>query len=262
MHILIAHDLSPEADLALQRAAQLAVQHNARLTLLHIVDHLPANPAVERQLNERLARFNLPDAQVRLAGGQPSQTIAAQADGIGADLLVLGAHHKSRPELFTGTTLERLARTSALPVLLAVNQNSEPYQQAVVALDFSQCANAALHQAHRLLPASAELFALNICEVAPSRAPEDQAELEMQCQLFSRMVADEQARLASPGRVVQYGIRHGERQDCLQAVIGERSPQLLALGRHTRNLLSEALLGSLTRDMLRQPPCDVLVARG
>src|SRR5690606_8796029 len=105
MHILIAHDHSPEADLAPQRAAQLAVQHNARLTLLHIVDHLPADPAVERQLNERLARFNLPDARVRLAGGQPSQTIAAQADGIGADLLVLGAHHKSRPELFTGTTL-------------------------------------------------------------------------------------------------------------------------------------------------------------
>src|SRR5690606_25720624 len=135
------------------------------------------------------------------------------------------------------------------PVLLAVNQNSEPYQQAVVALDFSQCANAALHQAHRLLPASAELFALNICEVAPSRAPEDQAELEMQCQLFSRMVADEQARLASPGRVVQYGIRHGERQACLQAVIGDLSPQLLARARHTRNLRSEALLGSLARDM-------------
>ncbi len=262
MHILIAHDLSPEADLALQRAAQLAAQHNARLTLLHIVDRLPADPSIERHLNEKLARFNLPDAQVRFASGKPSQTIAAQADGIGADLLVLGAHHKQRPELFAGTTLERLARSSSIPLLLAVNQDSAPYRQALVALDFSQCANAALHQAHRLLPDNAELFALNICEVAPSRAAEDQAELEMQCQLFSRMVADEQAQLASPGRVVQYGIRHGERNDCLQATLEERRPQLLALGRHTRSLMSEALLGSLTQEMLRQPPCDVLVTRG
>src|SRR5690606_36721315 len=123
MHILIDHDLSPEADLALQRADQLAAQHNARLTLLHIVDRLPADPAIERQLTEQLARFNLPDAQVRLAGGQPSQMIAAQADGIGADLLVLVAHHKSRPDLFMGTTLGRLSHTSTLPLLLAVNQN-------------------------------------------------------------------------------------------------------------------------------------------
>ena len=261
MHILIAHDLSPEADLALQRAAQLALQHHARLTLLHVVDRLPADPAIERRLREQLARYSVPDAQVRLASGQPSQTIAAQADGIGADLLVLGAHHKQRPELFAGTTLERLARTTSLPLLLVVNRDEAPYRHALVALDFSQCANAALHQAHRLLPANAELFALNICEVAPSRAAEEQAELEVQCQLFSRMVADEQAKMASPGRVVQYGIRHGEREECLQAALDERRPQLLALGRHTRSLMSEALLGSLTRDMLRQPPCDVLVAR-
>src|SRR5690606_42047611 len=36
-HILIAHDLSPEADLALRRAAQLARQTGARLSLLHVL---------------------------------------------------------------------------------------------------------------------------------------------------------------------------------------------------------------------------------
>src|SRR5690606_1763139 len=39
-------------------------------------------------------------------------------------------------------------------------------------------------------------------------------------------------------------------------------PQLLALGGHSRGELSSALLGSLTRQFLEQPPCDVLVARG
>jgi nucleotide-binding universal stress UspA family protein len=37
-------------------------------------------------------------------------------------------------------------------------------------------------------------------------------------------------------------------------------PQLLALGSHSRSTMSEALLGSLTREYLDQPPCDVLIA--
>ena len=261
MHILIAHDLSREADLALQRAAQLAHQHGARLTVLHVLDGSEDDERITRRLNEQLERYDLPDAQVRLAAGQPAQTIAEQAEGVGADLLVLGAHHKQRPELFAGTTLERLARSSRIPVLLAVNLDAAPYRQALVALDFSQCACAALHQAHRLLPEQAELFALNIYEVAPAQAAHEQDELAVQGSLFSRLVADEQALLATPGRIVQYGIRCGERHECLEAAIAERRPQLLALGRHTRGLMSDALLGSLAKDVLHQPPCDVLVAR-
>lgn len=35
-HLLLAHDLSHEADVALRRAAQLASQFQAKLTLLHV----------------------------------------------------------------------------------------------------------------------------------------------------------------------------------------------------------------------------------
>ena len=258
MHILIAHDLTPEADLALQRAAQLARQLEGRLTLLHVQEReTDAQP-----LRERLQALGLPGAELRIAKGQPSATIASQADGVGADLLVLGAHHKSSPELFAGTTLERLARGSRIPLLLAINRDVSPYQRALVALDFSQCACAALHQAHRLLPNEAELYALNVFEVAPSKADEQQEDLDLQCSLFSRLVADEQARLAPPGRVLEYGVRSGERGACLAAAIAERQPQLLALGKHTRSLMGDALLGGMAQDLLRQPPCDILISRG
>lgn len=258
MHILIAHDLTPEADLALQRAAQLARQHDARLTLLHVQEGEPDL----QPLRERLQALGVPDAELRVARGQPSATIASQAEGVGADLLVLGAHHKSSPELFAGTTLERLARNCRIPLLLAINPDVAPYQRALVALDFSHCACAALHHAHRLLPSEATLYALNVFEVAPSKAAEQQEELELQCGLFSRLVADEQARLAPPGRVLQYGVRSGERGACLAEAIREQRPQLLALGKHTRSLMSDALLGGLARDLLRQPPCDILISRG
>lgn len=258
MHILIAHDLTPEADLALQRAAQLARQLEGRLTLLHVQEQ-ETDP---QPLRERLQALGLPGAELRIAKGQPSATIASQAEGVGADLLVLGAHHKSSPELFAGTTLERLARSSRIPLLLAINRDVSPYQRALVALDFSQCACAALHQAHRLLPSEAELYALNVFEVAPSKAAEQQEDLDLQCSLFSRLVADEQARLAPPGRVLQYGVRSGERGACLAEAIREQQPQLLALGKHTRSLMGDALLGGMAQDLLRQPPCDILISRG
>src|SRR5690606_42117784 len=165
MHILIAHDLTPEADLALQRAAQLARQSGGRLTLLHVQER-DADPQPPR---DRLQALELPGAELRIARAQPSATIASQADGVGADLLVLGAHHKSSPELFAGTTLERLARNCRIPLLLAINPNVKPYQRALVARDCSHCACAALHHAHRLLPSEATLYALNVFEVAPSK---------------------------------------------------------------------------------------------
>lgn len=257
MHILIAHDLTAEADLALQRAAQLARQHNAHLTLLHVQER----DTEIQPLRERLQALELPGAELRMAKGQAAATIASQAEGVGADLLVLGAHHKSNPELFAGTTLEQLARDCRIPLLLAVNRDVSPYRRALVALDFSQCACAALHQAHRLLPSEAELYALNVFEVAPSKAAEQQEDLDLQCSLFSRMVADEQARLAAPGRVLQYGVRSGEREACLAAEITEQQPQLLALGKHTRSLMGDALLGGLAKDLLRKPPCDILISR-
>ena len=39
----------------------------------------------------------------------------------------------------------------------------------------------------------------------------------------------------------------------------QRQPELLALGRHSRNALMQALLGNLAQRYLRQPSCDVLV---
>lgn len=76
-HILIAHDLSLESDIALQRAAQLANQHHARLTLLHVVEGHPdakalaeLQAAAEKVLGERLATYSHCRADVVLRSGQ------------------------------------------------------------------------------------------------------------------------------------------------------------------------------------------------
>ncbi|UVE18291.1 universal stress protein [Pseudomonas sp. LS44] len=260
-HILIAHDLSREADVALQRAALLARQHSARLTLLHVLDHPDLRHVTEGQLGRLLNACAVADSQLVLLSGVPHDVIARQLKTLAVDLLVLGAHHKGRPELFAGTTLERVARQSQVPVLLAVHEPVEPYRQALVALDFSLSACTALQLGQHLLPSEAGLYALHICEVAPVRAAKAQEELDCQRTLFDQLVADERAKLPA-GRQLQHGVRQGERQSCLEAAIEEWRPQLLALGQHNRSMLSEALLGGLTQHLLRQPPCDVLISRG
>jgi nucleotide-binding universal stress UspA family protein len=186
--------------------------------------------------------------------------VLTQACGLEADLLVLGRHHRQSAEGFAGTTLERILLTTPAPLLLAVNPDYSPYARALAALDFSPCATRALQKAWQMLPADAQLRALNINEVAEVHAP-DEGELSLQRELFGQLVEDIQLELDDRGAHLQTSLRQGERSNCLDAELREWRPQLLALGGHSRGEMSNALLGSLTRQYLDQPPCDILIAR-
>ena len=272
-HILIAHDLSHQADVALRRAAQLANQHQARLTLLHVVEtqqsasELASLRSSAEQVLGRLASFNHCEATVRLEQGKPNEVILKLLSEEDVDLLVLGAHHKNQPELFSGTNLDRLARLSTVPVLLAVNEDGRPYQQAVVAIDFSLCACHALQHAYQLLPSSAQLLALNIFATSSRLSKRDSDErlqmqrLQMQRLLIEQLMADESSRLPKDGPGLEHEVMPGTLSGTLDDVIAKRRPQLLALGRHNRGIIAQALLGSLAQHYLNKAPCDVLLVR-
>ena len=109
------------------------------------------------------------------------------------------------------------------------------------------------------MPGGSALTALNIYESSEVCPPES-AELTLQHELFDQLVADLRRHLAATGAQLQSSLRYGERNNCLDSAIAAVQPQLLALGSHSRGTMSEALLGSLTREYLDQPPCDVLIA--
>ena len=262
-HILVAHDLSPEADLALRRAAQLARQCQARLSLLHVLA-TEATAEAELQardyLQARLQECGCDALEPWIRRGQPAEEVLTQARGLEADLLVLGQHHRQSPLGFAGTTLERILLATPAPLLLVIGETGAPYHQALAALDFSPSASRAMQCAWALLPDGAELHALNVHEVAEIHAA-DADELALQQELFDQLVEDVQALLPEKDVQLSYSLHQGERANCLDAVIRETDPQLLALGGHSRGELSSVLLGSLTRQLLEQPPCDVVVAR-
>ena len=258
-HILIAHDLSPEADLALRRAAQLARQTKARLSLLHVLDAQGDELQARSQLQARLEEAGFGELKPWIRRGRPVEEILTQATGLEADLLVLGQHHRQSPQGFSGTTLERILLGCPIPLLLAIAP-AQPYSHALAALDYSRCASRALQAAWQLLPAAATLTALNIHEVAEIHSP-DADELALQQELFEQLIEDLDDELDDNGALLNSILRYGERSNCLDSAIAELKPQLLALGSHSRGERSRALLGSLTRQYLDQPPCDILIAR-
>ncbi len=265
-HIMVAHDLSGHAWLALQRAALLAVQHGAQLTVLHVQeDHLPQQvlehnrEAAGQLIREQLDSLQVP-AELVIVKGRPVQTLVAQQKARSVDLLVMGDHHQESPLYFAGTTLERVLQRSTAAVLLVVDEALQPYRCALIPMDFSLCACNALHKTRALLAADAGIHAVHVLEQAQIHGCSTD-EHEWQAELFAQLIADEQAKMPAQGAVISQQLLHGELHDSLAAVITGRKPQLLALGKHGRGVLADALLGSLAQHFLENPPCDVLLVK-
>lgn len=278
--LLLATDLSPCADLALQRAIRLAREHHAALSVLHVVDEdLPSSLAevtkagAERIIRDRLAA--LPDSEqvevvVKVASGKPFRSILAQAVEEKAELIVLGLHHHEGglKEMFRGTTAERVIRIGNVPVLVVKSEAKAAYGRVVVGADFSVHARRAMRLALRLAPA-AELHLVHAFLVPfegfmYGTGTRQQAESEHRDSMAA-MVGDEMKTfLASfegvPPRLHQV-CREGMAQDIILKEAVGNDADLLVLGTHGRTGVAHAFLGSVAEDLLAEAPCDVLVTR-
>ncbi|MDA7084888.1 universal stress protein [Pseudomonas sp. SA3-5] len=262
-NILIAHDLRDTADMALCRATQLAQQHKAKLTVLHVLDPTQSSQEHDKahqSLDRSLTRFAPAGSELRLIAGKPSEVVLQQVQELACDLLVLGAHHQ-RHDFFSGTSLDRIARNCSVPLLLVARNDSKPYQRALAAIDFSLCACSALEQAYRLLPAQAELHALHVFEPDKGTAKQVEEQLQIQRALIDQLLLDEAQNLPANGPTLTHSVQQGGILRKLQEQLKTRRSELLVLGSHGRSALSQALLGSLAQHFLHKAPCDILVVR-
>lgn len=265
-HILVAHDLSVEADVAVRRAAQLAAEHGASVSLLHVIEeYFPqamldtAHEAAEMALQDAARGAGLAQCQLLVRQGRAATVIVAACGELGVDLLLLGAHHQQLLERFEGTTLEQVIRHCRIPVLLAIDAQAQPYRRALAALDFSVGACNAWRSACGLLGAEARLLALHA--YAPGRdAAKAAAHLETQQALLEQLVDDEAGNCPGPLPTYECRISRDSIQDALAHGLADWKPQLLVLGSRGRGALQQALLGSTARYYLRRPPCDLLVS--
>lgn len=138
--ILLALDLREQSEMVARRAAEVARATGAALTLLHVVEFIPVDPAGEallpppvnleeelvasaRQRLETLANnVGIPDAQRRIEIGTIKHEIVRIAQEIGADLIMLGSYERHGLALLLGTT-EKSVLSAAPCDVLAVRLN-------------------------------------------------------------------------------------------------------------------------------------------
>nr|WP_213546293.1 universal stress protein [Vannielia litorea] len=269
--ILIATDLSERSDRALRRAFRLAEEMDAELTVLTVVDEdLPEKIATvmaaeaEAQLVAQCGTISERKAAIRVETVEPVAAITTSASSIDADLLVLGVH-RPRPfwDIFTGTTMERIVRASERPVLLASGPVTGAYERVLCGIDLSPACEAAAQAAGRVAP-EAVLKAFHAVHV-PYRgllAPQDSAKaLSPFIDEAQRELGDWWKRAQLPEQMEQPVPSVGAVSSSLDKEIESFQPELIAVGAHGRVAISISLLGRFTEDLIRTPPCDVLVVR-
>ena len=133
-HILVPHDFSDQATVALATAGRLAKEHGGKLTVLHVLVpfYMPADvpfgmPAPgdlipeQRQHLERLVTKTLgasrPPVTVRIDTGDASQRIIEA--GRRADCIVMATSGRTGLAHFLiGSVAERVVRHATVPVLV------------------------------------------------------------------------------------------------------------------------------------------------
>jgi len=137
-HILCATDFSPFCDRACIHAAKLAKESDAKLTLLHVVDHFPVDRSNEdiapedvdpRVFREQKARAEL-EAQtartdcsvakreVAYSTQSAAHEIIHYAGANGVDLIVVASHENKGITRLLGSTASAVQRHAACEVIV------------------------------------------------------------------------------------------------------------------------------------------------
>lgn len=290
--ILAATDFSAPARHAAERAAWLAHETGAALTLMHVLpggalqdlrQWLGQGHAMEQQLHAD-ARRQLAElvtelqtrrqvgARTVIASGSVLDEIGREAEALDAALLVLGARGTGTlRRMVLGSTSERLLRLAARPLLVVRRSPHEPYRKVLVALDFSPWSTHAITLARRVAP-HARLLLFNAFQVpfeeklhfaGVDAATIDRFRQQARADATRRVHALAAAGALDPshwepcvieGEASQRIIEHEQAAGC----------DLVVLGKHGQSATADLLLGSVSKHVLAEGSTDVLVstARG
>mgnify|MGYP001291983926 CR=1 FL=1 len=286
--IVAALALETDNDPVAGRALQLARQHAARLVFVHAVEDtspggdLPVSldvsalhAIVERNAVDRIRQLTgNPGSEavvdIVVETGKPYQVIDEIVQREGADLIVIGpGKAKNMREKVFGSTADRVVRTARQPILVVRTSVANPYRHTTVAVDFSTASRAAVKAALRLAP-DAVIELIHAIETplafeqAMLRAGTSQKEIDR----YRRARASEARRQISasleehdlPLVRARLRIVHGDAAQALVRLTRRCRTDLMALGTHGGNALSQLLLGSVARHVLHAAGCDVLVS--
>lgn len=134
--ILAAIDGSSHSHKVGAYAWRLASALGARLSFLHVVQHMPEPMAAslglpagqwmqsqlyegQRLLDQLCSELNIPDADKLLLAGPVAETICGEAEDLDVQMIVLGAHgHGPMPRIMLGSVGDRVAALASRTVTI------------------------------------------------------------------------------------------------------------------------------------------------
>lgn len=165
--------------------------------------------------------------------------------------------------MISGTTMERIVRATRVPVLLAKNDMSGPYEKMLGGVDLSGACEAVLSFGHRLVPEAA-MTIFHAVHVPYGGRLAGQGDDPTKSSFY----AEAQQALARwwgsadlPHNLEMPEPEVAGRSAALSAHLAAQMPDVLLIGAHTNATFSVSRLGSFAEEILRDPPFDVLVAR-
>lgn len=287
--LLVATDLSIPARHAAERGALLSRKLEARLDLLHVIGREPldrlrhlmgvSHLGVEQRMLDAvhaeaqgvaqlLHEGYGVDAGVHVAAGPILDTLHEHAAATAADLLVVGARGASfLRHALLGSTAERMVRKACQPILVVKRSPHEHYRHVLVPVDFSPASARAIQLARTIAP-NATLILLHIFDV-PFEGKLHMAGVEEETIQRYRIIERQESLEKMHQLVIDAGITpasvtlFSQRGDPWLQILEqeqEHAIDLIVMGKHGESRLEELLLGSVTKHVLMQSQCDVLIS--
>jgi nucleotide-binding universal stress UspA family protein len=271
-HIAVALDLSPAADSMLRCLPRLREVGARTLTLIHVAEiDYPVFGAVselERHRARLAAAANSLETEgfavkVVATAGKPAVEILNAAREHGAGLVLVGSRSHSRVrEAFVGSVAMEVVRRSTLPVLVQridPEDGDEPpaaccfnrETEVLFPTDFFDTAERALPLVESLAREGLRSFIL--LHVA-SDGDADAAVAR------DRLDALAERLQAAGAGAVRVEVTGGSPADEILRLAGSRPEVLTVMGTHGRGRAASAVLGSVSREIVRRAAGSVLLA--
>lgn len=134
-HVLIAVDLTEDSEMVVHRGLEIARRFNAQVSLLHVVEFIPVDPAGEallpppvdleselvqgakQRLDALCDSVGLKDTPRRVEMGSIKAELLRVAEEEHADLIVLGSHERHGLALLLGSTEKSILHKASCDVL-------------------------------------------------------------------------------------------------------------------------------------------------
>lgn len=287
--LLAATDLSAYARHAAERAAQLSRELDATLELIHVIGRDPLvrlremmgesfKPVEQRMLDNAhvemqgvaglLGKNYGVNAAICVASGAILDVLNERADATAASLLVVGARGNSfMRHTLLGSTAERMVRKARQPILVVKQPPREHYRHVLVPIDFSDNSLRALRLARAIAP-RAMLILLHVFDV-PFEGKLHMAGVEDEIIQRYRIIERQESlakmhQLVIDADIVPESVTLlSERGDPWLQILEqeqEHDIDLIVMGKHGKSRFEEFLLGSVTKHVLAQSQCDVLIS--